>query len=399
MLEREEGSLERIRGDVIGLKKDSMGLFKENGLVPKLDCRFESWVLAEGWPSWSYVLKSLGCKDLHTVVKGLSLGGLLEVRATGLEASKVHTWTHVNKLLNIKTASQRHVWIQGSREFVAEAFKLAKLYNIQKYTCVIVEAKGLSGKLPAVEGIDWSQLNHHRLGGLTHGKYRVLSSCPIEKKFLYKASEVRPRLKHILRGTESGVKVGAEQAAALLGSHGYLNGDSLVGTGVAKVSVLSPSVFHGTSDVVRRCLSARELMDVYDIDVCVQESLITHSKSRGQAPLNSFVRQVPGKVLYRLALAVLQPELMRTPDIKPIQELTKDKIEESDFITLPSERIGSRKRSLPAGVPTDDPGFRPTATPSKIEVDLHLPRVPCDDDNVKAAKNDDAKANANEWNV
>ena len=61
-------------------------------------------------------------------------------------------------------------------------------------------------------------------------------------------------------------------------------------------------------------------MDVYDVDVCVQESLITHSKSRGQAPLNTFVRQVPGKVLYRLALAVLQPELMRTPDTKPIQE-------------------------------------------------------------------------------
>ena len=230
VLEREEGSLGRRRGDVIG---SSDILSEENGLIPKVECGFESWVLAEGWPSWSYVLKSLGCKDVRTVVKGLALSELLEVRATGLDTAMVHTWTHVNRLLKIKSASTRHMWIQGSREFVSEALKLANLYNISKYTCVIVEARGLTGKLPAVDGTEWSQLNHHRLGGLTQGKYRVLSSCPIEKSFLYRASEVRPRLKHILRGTESGVKVGADEASTLLKSHGYLNGENLVGTGIS----------------------------------------------------------------------------------------------------------------------------------------------------------------------
>ena len=86
VLEKEEGSLGRKRGDVLGRQVELDGVIQseENGLIPQVDCRFESWVLAEGWPSWSYVLKSLGCKDLHTVVKGLSLGGLLEVRATRL---------------------------------------------------------------------------------------------------------------------------------------------------------------------------------------------------------------------------------------------------------------------------------------------------------------------------
>ena len=395
MLEREEGSLGRKRGDVIG----SEILSEENGLIPKVDCRFESWVLAEGWPSWSYVLKSLGCKDVHTVVKGLSLGELLEVRATGLNTSKVHTWTHVNRLLKIKSASTRHMWIQGSREFVSDALKLAQLYNISKYTCVIVEAKGLTGKLPAIDGIDWSQLNHHRLGGLTHGKYRVLSSCPIEKSFLYRASEVRPRLKHILRGIESGVRVGVDEVSTLLGSQGYLNGENLVGTGISKVPVLSPSVFHGKTDLVRRCLSARELMDVYDVDVCVQESLINYSKSRKQAPLNTFVRQVPGKVLYRLALAVLQPELLRSPVTQSKVTFSMEKEVKGEVNTSPQEKEESRKRSLPAIITTDDPGPGPTATPSEAKVDLQLPRVPCDDDNVKAAKNDDAQANTSEWNV
>ena len=75
----------------------------------------------------------------------------------------------MQKLLSIKAASLRRMWIQGSREFVDQAIKLAKLFNISNYTCVIVEAKFVKGKLPAVDGVECSQLNHSRLGGLTHG--------------------------------------------------------------------------------------------------------------------------------------------------------------------------------------------------------------------------------------
>ena len=400
LLEKEEGSLGRERGDVIGLEEDKAQMSEENGLVPRLECRFESWVLSEGWPSWSYVLKSLGCKDLHTVVKGLSLGELLEVRATGLNPSKVHSWTHVRKLLELKSASTRHMWIQGSREFIDHSIKLAKLYNISKYTCVIVEAKVVKGKLPAVDGNEWAQLNHGRLGGLTHGRYRVLSSCSLDKSFLYKASEVRPRLKHILRGKESGVLVAdSDEVANLLANQGYISGDNLVVTGTSKVPVLSPSVFHSKSELVKRCLSSQELMDVYDVDVCVQESLLNYARTRGQAPLNTFVRQVPGKVLYRLALAVLQPEVMRTTIAYLGEQPVVDREERGDFVSRPQDPLESRKRSLPAFMPTDEPGPGPSATPSEAEVDLPVPRVRLDDENVKAAKNDDAKANSSEWNV
>ena len=84
-------------------------LVEENGVIPRVECHFESWVMAEGWPSWSYVLKSLGCRSLHTVVKGLTLEELLEVRETGLEISKVHSWTHVDKFLNMKSNAPRHM--------------------------------------------------------------------------------------------------------------------------------------------------------------------------------------------------------------------------------------------------------------------------------------------------
>jgi len=399
VLEREEGSLGRRRGDVIGVERDSRGLSEENGSVPRLDCRFESWVLAEGWPSWSYVLKSLGCQDLYTVVKGLSIVELMELRSTGLDTSRLHSWVHVKRLLQQKSASTRHMWIQGSREFVAESIKLAKLFNIAKYTCVIVEAKVVKGKLPAVDGQDWSQLNHSRLGGLSHGRYRVLASSPLDKSFLYKASEVRPRLKHILRGKESGTLVGAEERCALLESKEYLSGDSLVGTGISKVPVLSPSVFHDKLDLVKRHLSSQELMDVYDVDVCVQAKLLKFAKARGHAPLNTFVKQVPGKVLYRLALAVLQPDLMSTPVTYTDPEPNTEEGRKGENLILPQEPLISRKRSLPVFMPTDEPGPGSTATPSEAEVDLPIPRVCLDKDNVKAAKNDDAKANSSEWNV
>ena len=79
-------------------------LTEENGVVPQLDCNLESWIVAEGWPSWSFVLKALGCKDLHTVVKGLTLEELLELRATSLDNTRVHSWTHVRRLLETKSS-------------------------------------------------------------------------------------------------------------------------------------------------------------------------------------------------------------------------------------------------------------------------------------------------------
>ena len=48
------------------------------------------------------------------------------------------------------------------------------------------------------------------------GEYRVLSSVTLDKTFLYKSTEVKPKLRHILRGKESGqlvekVEVGSDQ--------------------------------------------------------------------------------------------------------------------------------------------------------------------------------------------
>ena len=399
-LEKLEGSLGKKRGKNSGLDNGGRKVLAEdNGVVPQVECKAECWVVAEGWPSWSFVLRALGCEEIYTVVKGLSLSELLEVRATDLDQSRIHSWTHIERLLGIKPARPRHLWIQGSREFISQVLKIAKLFNILDYTCVAVEAKGLTGRLQPVEGIDWVQLNHHRLGGLTLGKYRVLSSRPLDRTFLYKASPVKPRLKHIMRGTESGRRMSPMQVASSLRSKNCLSGDSLVATGISKVQVLAPSVYHGAEGVVQRFLSSQELMDVYDVDVGVQDKLLKYAKSRNQEPLNTFVKQVPGKVLYRLALAVFQPEILQSSNPVGVSVGAMLNHKRTEIVSQTDGGGKMRKPSVPEIMPTGDPGQMDMATPSEAEVDLPIPRVSVDNDNVKAAKNDDAKANALEWNV
>ena len=372
---------------------------EENGLVPRLECNFESWVLAEGWPSWSFVLRALGCKDLFTIVKGLKLEELMEVRESGLDQRRIHSWTHISKLLAIKSATERHVWIQGSRKFIADALKLAKQFNISNYTCVLVEANKVSGRLEKVDGRDWLHLNHSRLGGLTRGRYRVLSSVDLDRDFLYRTSEVQPTLKDILDKTASGYLIPSEDESTLVKSEGYLTGASLVKTGQSHVNVLSASVFHPPGRLVGRKLTPREIMDVYDVDVSVQKKLCAYAKSRARAPSNTFVSQVPGKVLYHLALATLKPSSI--DDFKAVEMKVKSTGENDDLEQEFESPLQDVKQNLPRnGYQTNTgPGPFQSATPSVAEVDLRNSHSNTQNDNVKAAKDDDAKANESEWNI
>ena len=74
-LEGMEGKLGRLGGNEVDTA-DVTGtygrLVEENGVIPRVECHFESWVMTEGWPSWSYVLKYLGCRYLHRPPLGIS---------------------------------------------------------------------------------------------------------------------------------------------------------------------------------------------------------------------------------------------------------------------------------------------------------------------------------------
>ena len=43
------------------------------GKIPAINMEFDSWVLAEGWPSWSFILESLGGTNVSICCSKLSL--------------------------------------------------------------------------------------------------------------------------------------------------------------------------------------------------------------------------------------------------------------------------------------------------------------------------------------
>ena len=149
----------------------------------------------------------------------------------------------LKRLLEEKPARDRWMWIQGSRSFVLEAIKLAQLYHFTNYTCVIVEDKRVKGHLPTINGVRWKQLSHGRLGGLSQGSFRVLSSTDPSSKLLYEPCPVRPTLKHIFKSTEDGLPFTDSERINLLEHEGYLTGNMRIKPRQKLVKVIAPNCF------------------------------------------------------------------------------------------------------------------------------------------------------------
>ena len=373
------------------------------GEIPSLDMNFDSWVMSEGWPSWSFILESLGGSNISTCCTKLSLIEREEVMMSGLKSPLVPQH-RLKKCLEKKSSRERWMWIQGSKEFVLEAIKLAQFYHFSNYTCVIVEDKRIKGHLPTIDGVDWKQLNHGRLGGLTQGSFRVLSSTNPSSKLLYEPCPVRPTLKHILKATEDGLEFTENDRINLVKQEGYLTGDMRVRPRLKAVRVIAPNCF--LKQECKRVLSDSELMDVYDVDVSVQKKLCALAKERGRLPSKTFVNQVPGKVLYRLAVAVLAREdeapvspSTRIPTVIKNATVLEKELEvpvETDEKSFGVEI--NRKRSVSRMCSSaDDVAANPPLSPG--ETSKSQAKSPEEaDPNLKAAKNDDAKANEGEWN-
>lgn len=367
------------------------------GEIPVVKMDFDSWVLAEGWPSWSFILESLGGNNISTCCSKLSLREREEVMMSGLKSPLVPQH-RLKRLLEEKPARDRWMWIQGSRSFVLEAIKLAQFYHFTNYTCVIVEDKRVKGHLPPVNGVSWKQLSHGRLGGLTQGSFRVLSSTDPSSKLLYEPCPVRPTLKHILKSTEDGLPFTDNERVNLVNQEGYLTGNMRVKPRQKSVKVIAPNCF--LRQDCRRNLSDTELMDVYDVDVSVQKKLCALAVQRNRSPSKTFVDQVPGKILYRLAIVVLGAGADDSAS-GPITSIPaaisgKDLNSYTQVKGSVNEKL-NRKRSIEkaycASILENGPEKLSTDVPS---VDSSPSSVP--DPNQKAAKNDDAKANEGEWN-
>ena len=93
---------------------------EECGVVPQLDGDFVSLVLSEGFPSWSFVLQSLGCKKIHTVTDGLTLEEKNELRTA--RPGESTSWRNLSQVCEkLKSQPRVFVWVQGSEAFINKA--------------------------------------------------------------------------------------------------------------------------------------------------------------------------------------------------------------------------------------------------------------------------------------
>ena len=274
-------------------------LQEEGGIVPQLDGGFVSLVLAEGFPSWSFVLQSLGCSEIHTITKGLTLEGMNEVR-TAEVPGKTASWKNLDQVCKgLSDRSNVFVWVQGSEAFINNAIKIRKHYSFTNITCCVASSVD-GGGLMDEDGLVWRFLKYSSLGGLTSGRWRCATSCMLDMKEFRRSVKVRPRLGKILRPTEGGRVLSEQEKQRLLGSGKYLSDVSLVPAGKSELEVITKTVYD-KERLGCRGIAEAELMDVYDMDVKVQKRIIA-GLEYGPVSLRTYVKQPPGKVLYRLAL-------------------------------------------------------------------------------------------------
>ena len=145
----------------------------------------------------------LGCTEIHTVTKWLTLEEKDEMGTSGVPGETA-SWKILKQVC--KSLSGRpnvFVWVQGSESFINKATKLRKHYSFTNITCC-VSSNAAGSELVNEDGLVWRFLNHASLGGLTTGRWRCATSCTLDMAEFRRKVTVRPKLGKILRPTEGG---------------------------------------------------------------------------------------------------------------------------------------------------------------------------------------------------
>ena len=323
-------------------------LQEEGGIVPQLDGGFVSLVLAEGFPSWSFVLKSLGCTEIHTVTKGLTLEEKDEMISAGVPGETA-SWKNLKQVCkNLSGRPNVFVWVQGSESFINKAITLWKHYLFTNITCC-VSSSAVGSELVYKDGLIWRILKHSSLGGLTTSRWRCATSCALDMAECRRKVTVRPKLGKILRPTEGGRLLSEEEKQGLLKTGKFLTDGSLVPAGVDELELISKNVYDQVK-LACRGIAEAEMMDVYDMDVKIQKRIIT-GLEYGPISSRAYVKQPPGKVLYRLALSSLAGRRKGDKsDANQYQVTDRDEgLRARSISGAKSESVGERDNELSSG--------------------------------------------------
>ena len=246
-------------------------------------------VISQGWPSWTFGLEGLGFRTLSTSASFSSLSSREEFKATNMastliEREAVSKWATSH-------AFDGAVFVQGDQQFLDMAHQ--KLKGFQDLICVF----GCSDTTFSTSD-SWKE-SHSNAGGVTDGEWAFYSpniELPSEKSF-----GIHRVLKHVLRTTE-----GASSVRQLPDAISNVLSPNSRAIWKDKTPVVSTfSVFDKTGPVTR-VVSEEELMDIYDVELNTQQSLLKywrHSKSKSS---RSYSQQIPTKVLREVSLRLVK---------------------------------------------------------------------------------------------
>lgn len=344
---------------------EKIGFQEEIGTFVKSVVPYHALVISQGWPSWSFALDGLGFESMHTLASFGSVSSREEFLSTSLGETLINQ-THLNKWL-ASHCDNGIIFVQGERAFLESVYhkQAIDFKNIKLvYACTDEDYFTADGM----------RLSHQDFGGVTNGEWTVYTEGVTLSKL--KVSKVRRNLKHLLSTTE-----GASSTSQLEKCVGEpLNLFSTVPWGITDTcSVRVPSVFQ-KGDLVTRCLTDKELMNIYDIELITQSELSNLFRLKNRLPSNSFIKQIPIKVLRAVRSAVLLELAVNDDDLSSIDSGDSN-------ITL---QRNNESRSLVEPL-LDDQSY------DSIDDRSIAGEVEINSSEDIAAKRDDAEAEPEEW--
>ena len=270
------------------------GYQEEIGFFKKGELDYHALVLAQGWPSWSFALDGLGFQSICTLASFESVTSREEFMSTDLGDTLISN-SGLNPWLE-KHNENGVLFVQGEREFLESVYhKTNHLDSELKLVYVCTD--------PSFHTADGFRVSHESAGGVTDGKW----TCYIEglKPSSITPTSVKRKLRHLLRTTEG---PSSKRALAHNGGTILLKGD-LAPWKNKRCQVRTTSVFT-KDELIDRLLTIKEWMDIYDIELLTQASLLKLQSKResGECSL-SFISQIPIKVLRMIAMSVVEGDL------------------------------------------------------------------------------------------
>ena len=272
----------------------------EEGSLETVVCSNACLVIAEHWPSWGFALKTVGVKDLKTILGTSSARIKAEIKSTHIGDS-LTTWDALKKSWTVEGVKWSKLFIQGSTSFVEDVVKTMEWIPVVSVSAITPVESGI--RPCRFESMD-SRLtisSHKGQGGITKGQWTLHSQNKVEVP----SNGVKCLLGHITTPIESGQPIVAGSRA--LGNHDRKP------VGACKIRVHDPSVYT-RNELVSRLLTDRELMDAYDMEVPDQKVLRAFTTSNGNTSSCAYVNEAPLKVLLAATRGILVSESIMLQD-------------------------------------------------------------------------------------